>query len=131
MIDKCNIYDVLSKLFSNMQRVNIFIWERIQFVRNSINDFKDMYDNPPDQNSKKYWKACSEYWPSLENYTFINNLPNLGQESTSQYLPRRNKVEFCVESESSLFKTAEKLKALFLKMSDRIDKRLLSNKAEL
>jgi hypothetical protein len=79
-----NIYSVIAKLSSNLQKVNLFVWERQDFVCKAISSMNEMihaFQSPNLFAVKRLWPIAHHYWPLLSNNTLLRDIPYLEQES--------------------------------------------------
>ena len=67
-----DIYDVIAKLCGYVQKVNLFIWQRMDMVRKSLSSMKKMEDELRDDRSLENWPNVKIHWPKLKEGTFIN-----------------------------------------------------------
>ena len=57
-----------------LQKVNLFLWERLEIVKNCMEKLKSMRQALQDRDSNQFaelWPMASEFWPKLEANTLI------------------------------------------------------------
>ena len=67
-----DIYDVLADLCGYVQKVNLFIWQRMDMVRKSLSSMKKMEDELRDDVLLANWPNVKTYWPKLKEGTFAD-----------------------------------------------------------
>ena len=62
-----DIYSVLGKTCNAFQKVNVFLWQRRQFVQDLVAKFRLMIDAIDADHLQTEWPTAHEYWPMLRN----------------------------------------------------------------
>ena len=67
-----DIFDVIVNLCGYVQKVNLFIWQRMDMVRKSLLSMKKMEDELRDDKSLENWPNVKIHWPKLKEGTFTD-----------------------------------------------------------
>lgn len=97
-----DIYAVIGSLCGNLQKVNLFIWERQLLVKSSLTTLKEMSAALRQEDvNPQFWPTSHKYWPLLKNNTLVRGIPYLEQETVHHYFSRHRRGEEAEVAEST------------------------------
>lgn len=130
----CDLYREIGSLCTSVQKVNLFLWERLDFVRSSLDRLEKMkiaLRDTDSQDFKDSWPAANEFWPKLKSNTLIAGIPYLETDQIESYFTQRNSRQ-ASGGGTSIFDTITSNLVEFIDSSVPIDKsRLLADEEEI
>ena len=130
-----DIYQKVSKLCNQVQKVNLLLWEKHDIVEKCISNLeKAMTDIPKlaKEEASEHWPIFSATWPKLKNNSLIKNLPYLEEDCVEAYMTRRQAlIQQQQNAQPPLKRICQDLEQYINTLISNLKLRLLSNPYEL
>jgi hypothetical protein len=130
----CDLYRLIGSLCGSLQTVNLFLWERLELVKDGLRKMEQMSEALKPGNEDKFkglWPVSAEYWPKLEDNSFVGGIPYLEPDRVESYFTRRQFEALTSPADSPISTTRDNLMKYIDLAIPLFTKRLLENDEEI